>query len=66
MKKCPKCNTLWFYFSDGDYSSGYEAKGFRLNCYCGYAWGAIGWKNSKKDLIAEWENQNKNENCEKT
>ena len=58
MQKCPKCNTIWFYFSNGDYSSGYERKGYKLNCHCGYAWGAVDWKKSKEELINEWENQN--------
>lgn len=58
MKKCPKCNTIWFYISDGDYYSNYERYGYKLNCNCGYAWAALEWCGTKEELIRKWENIN--------
>lgn len=54
LKKCPLCKDTWIYSSVGDYGSGYENKGFRVECRCGYAWQAIDWCESKKEAIDAW------------
>ena len=59
---CPKCGEIWLYASVGDYGSGYENHGYRVNCKCGFAWKTIEWKPTEKEVIATW---NRRESCEK-
>lgn len=54
LKPCPFCKEIWLFVSDGDYYSGYESFGYRLNCRCGFAWKAITWKNAEKEAIEAW------------
>ena len=54
LKPCPHCQTSWLFVSDGDYYSGYESYGFRVNCQCGYAWKAIQWQSTEDKAIEEW------------
>lgn len=54
LKPCPHCKTSWLFVSDGDYYSGYESYGYRVNCQCGYAWEAIQWKSTEDKAIEEW------------
>lgn len=56
LKVCPFCNDVDLYVSDGDYYSGYEAKGYRISCRCGFAWKAISWCETKEDAIEKWNN----------
>ena len=54
LKPCPYCGDIWLYVSDGDYYSGYEAYGYRVECQCGFAWNAISWCNTREQAINEW------------
>ena len=54
IKPCPFCGTAWIYASIGDYGSGYEYNGYRIECKCGFAWKTIKWCNSKDEAIKEW------------
>ena len=54
LKPCPFCGDSWIYSSAGDYASGYELQGYRVNCHCGYAWEAIGWQSTEDEAIAAW------------
>jgi len=54
LKPCPHCQTSWLFVSDGDYYSGYESYGFRVNCQCGYAWGTISWQPTEEQAIEMW------------
>ena len=54
LKPCPYCKDSWLYVSDGDYGSGYESKGYRVECQCGFAWKSMGWKKNKEEAIKEW------------
>ena len=55
MKTCPFCGDAWVYASVGDYGSGYESKGYRINCKCGYAWHLVKWHKTKENAIKKWE-----------
>ena len=54
MKPCPRCGTAWLYVSIGDFGSGYEGNGYRVNCSCGFAWKTIKWRDSEDEAIKEW------------
>ena len=54
MKPCPFCNDIWVYASDGDYYSGYEARGYKPQCYCGFAYRRIPWCETEEDMIMKW------------
>ena len=54
LKPCPFCHQSWLYASTGDYGSGYEAHGYRVECRCGFAWKAITWQKTKQEAIEEW------------
>ena len=54
IKPCPICGTAWVYASVGDYGSGYEYKGYRIECKCGFAWKTINWHDNKDEAIKEW------------
>ena len=54
LKPCPFCGDAWIYASVGDYGSGYESFGYRVECVCGYAWKAIGWHKTKQEAIDAW------------
>jgi len=57
LKPCPKCNTSWLYVSEGDYGSGYESKGYKVNCQCGNAWETTSFVNSREKAITDWNKQ---------
>lgn len=60
LRTCPRCGEIWFFASTGDYGSGYENKGYRVNCRCGYAWEKFGhWCKTKEEVIEEWNNENR-------
>ena len=61
LKPCPFCKDIWLFVSDGDYYSGYESFGYRVNCQCGFAWKAITWKKTKKEAIEAWNRRTNNE-----
>lgn len=61
LKPCPHCKTSWLFVSDGDYYSGYESYGFRVNCQCGYAWEAIQWQPTEDKAIEEWNRRVQND-----
>lgn len=61
LKPCPFCGDIWLFVSDGDYYSGYESFGYRVNCQCGFAWKAITWQKTKKEAIEAWNRRTKNE-----
>ena len=52
--KCPYCNDAWLYVSDGGYTSGYESKGYKIECRCGFAWKNIDWKPTREEAIKIW------------
>lgn len=54
LKSCQYCGDAWLYASEGDYGSGYESFGYRVECTCGYAWKAIGWRKTKQEAIDAW------------
>lgn len=54
MKKCPICDTAWIYASVGDYGSGYDSKGYKINCRCGYAWKHTDWKKTMEEVFKNW------------
>lgn len=54
LKPCPFCGNAWIYASVGDYGSGYEANGYRINCKCGHAWKTTSWRDTKEESIEEW------------
>lgn len=54
LKPCPFCGKSWSYASTGDYGSGYESKGYKIECSCGFAWRFSEWKPTEKEAIAEW------------
>lgn len=54
LKPCPRCKTSWFYVSKGDYCSGYEAFGCRVDCLCGFAWKAISWQKTEEEAVEAW------------
>ena len=54
LKPCPYCKNSWLYASDGGYTSGYESKGYRVECLCGFAWKSIGWQKTEKEAIEAW------------
>lgn len=54
IKPCPLCGTAWLYASFGDYGSGYESNGYRINCRCGYAWKTISWQDTEDKAAEEW------------
>ena len=52
---CQHCGDAWIYASTGDYGSGYEAHGYRVECVCGHAWKALNnWYNTKAEATREW------------
>ena len=55
LKKCPFCNDIWFYVSDGDYYSNYETNGYRVQCLCKFAWNIIPWCETKEEVINKWD-----------
>lgn len=60
LKPCPKCGDAWLYVSVGDWASGYECYGFRVNCKCGYAWKTLdAWFPNKEQAIKEWNRRQK-------
>lgn len=54
---CPICKDAWVYASTGDYGSGYENYGYRIECKCGLAWELVDWKETKEEAILEWNNK---------
>ena len=54
IKPCPYCGDAWVYASVGDYGSGYEYDGYRMQCRCGFAWKTINWHDNKDEAIKEW------------
>lgn len=54
LKPCPSCHEAWMYCSEGDYYSGYESRGYRVNCRCGKAWKAVTWQETKEKAIKLW------------
>lgn len=54
IKPCPDCGQAWVYASVGDYGSGYEYDGYRMQCRCGYAWKTIKWHDNRDEAIKEW------------
>ena len=54
IKKCPYCNDAWLFVSDGDYYSGYESKGFKVSCMCGFAFRNMPFMPSRESAVAEW------------
>ena len=55
LKPCQKCGDAWIYSSIGDWGSGYEHYGYRVNCKCGCAWKTLDeWLPSKERAIKEW------------
>lgn len=60
LKPCPFCGDAWVYASTGDYGSGYEHYGYRVDCRCHYAWSVIGWYEHKADVILAWNRRAEN------
>ena len=55
LKPCPKCGDAWIYALFGDWTSGYELYGYRVNCKCGYAWKTLDeWFPSKEQATEAW------------
>ena len=54
LKPCPFCHDSWMYVSDGDYYSGYESYGYRVECRCRWAWKQIGWQKTEEEAIEKW------------
>lgn len=54
LKPCPCCKESWLYSSTGDYSSGYESLGYRVNCKCGYAWFNTKFCKTKREAMESW------------
>lgn len=54
LKKCPYCHDAWIYASVGDYGSGYENLGYRIECRCGFAWKSVDWVKAKEEAIDKW------------
>lgn len=54
LKPCPHCHDAWMYVSNGDYYSGYESYGYRVECRCHWAWKQIGWQKAKEEAIEKW------------
>ncbi|MBQ9416760.1 MAG: hypothetical protein IJU20_07990 [Clostridia bacterium] len=55
LKPCPKCGDAWIYAVVGDWPSGYELHGYRLNCKCGWAWQTlVEWFPSKEQAKEAW------------
>lgn len=54
IKPCPFCSSAWIYASIGDYGSGYESYGYRIECRCGHAWKTIKWCDSENEAIKKW------------
>lgn len=54
LKPCPRCHDAWMYVSDGDYYSGYESYGYRVECRCHWAWEQIGWQKTREEAIKKW------------
>jgi len=54
IKPCPKCGDVWTYVSNGDYYSGYEVHGFRINCKCGFAWKTIPFCSTRREAVIKW------------
>lgn len=52
--KCPYFNDAWLYVSDDGYTSGYECKGYKTECRCGFAWKNTDWKPTKDEAIKIW------------
>lgn len=65
LEPCPFCDDIWLYVSDGDYYSGYEAYGYRVNCKCGFAWNTIDWCKTEEQAINSWNRRMKNEHCKR-
>lgn len=65
LKPCPYCKESWLYVSDGGYTSGYESKGFRVSCKCGFAWKSIEWQKTKEEAIKKWNDIHINRKAEK-
>ena len=63
LKPCPFCGDSWVYASVGDYTSGYENFGYRVECKCGFAWGAINWCETKEEAIRAWNRRVSDENA---
>ena len=42
------------YVSDGDYYSGYESYGYRVECRCRWAWKQIGWQKTREEAVEKW------------
>ena len=64
LNKCPRCNDIWFYVSDGDYYSGYEAEGIRVQCKCGFAWKNSNWEKTREIAQQKWNRMVTNGNGE--
>lgn len=62
LKPCPKCGDIWIFASVGDYGSGYESFGYRVECMCGYAWKKIGWQKTKEEAVKAWNEAPKEDN----
>ena len=54
IKACRYCGDAWLYASTGDYGSGYEAHGYKIECLCGYAWKHYSWHTTAQEAICEW------------
>lgn len=63
IKSCPKCGDAWLYASTGDYYSGYESRGFRIKCMCGFAWKTIPFCPTAKEAVSKW-NESIEENAD--
>ena len=54
LKPCPRCQVAWLYASTGDYYSGYEAHGYKVNCECGFAYLASEYRPTEEEAIEAW------------
>lgn len=54
IEACPFCKDAWIYAENGDYGSGYENNGYRINCRCGYAWEKVDWQKTKEEAVKAW------------
>lgn len=54
LKPCPTCGEAWFYVSDGDYYSGYESRGIKVQCNCEGSFFNIDWQPTRNKAAKEW------------
>lgn len=57
IKPCRVCGDAWLYVSDGDYYSGYESYGYKVECNCKGSFTSSPWSKTRKEAIEYWNNR---------